>query len=157
MPKKYIPLVPWEMRFKERDGKEIEGDDGLMSWKKFLEKVEDNPKWVTTYKLGVSMDAVWDAYQEALTADTDNGVRIMVLAEEDWKNLEECCQNPKVMVIGPAGPQNMPGWGIHPRLNRQMLCFPKAVIKALDEDPRKKKPEDAESEDEAVEKEEAAA
>ena len=131
MPKKYVELSPKEIRFKERTGgEEIEGDDGLMNWNKFLEKVEDNPKWVSTYKLGVSMDAIWEAFHEA-----EDG--IMVLAEEDWKNWEEACQNPKVMHIGPTGPTSIPGWGIHPRLNRQMLCFPKAVIKAHDKDPRK--------------------
>jgi len=139
MPKKYVMLDPKKLRFKERSsGEEIEGDNGLMDWKTFLEKVEDNPKWVTTYKLGLSMDAIWEAYHESLSADTYDGVPVMVLAEEDWKNWEEACQNPKVMHISPTGPATMPGWGIHPRLNRQMLCFPKAVIKALDEDPRNK-------------------
>lgn len=137
MPQMWIEMTPEKFRFRERGtgrelGEEIEGDVGHMDWERFLQKVEDNPMWVTSYKLGCSMDAIWDSYYDAKEEETN----IMVLAEEDWKNWKEACENPKVLTMTQRGPEHMPGWGIHPRLNRQMLCFPRAVIKATDKDPR---------------------
>jgi hypothetical protein len=136
MVNKYIVMEPREVRFVNEEGEPISDErQGLMTWKKFLHAVEDHPKWATTYRLGKCMDATWIAFEEAL----ERGDWVMVLDEKVWKELEEVCQTPKFVRVDPIhGPREMAGWGIHARLNRQMICFPSAVINATDKDPRKK-------------------
>lgn len=136
--KKYISLVPLQIRFKDEDGKDIEGKDGLMTWKRFLHKVEDNPKWVTAYRLGRYMTEIWEAFHAA----EERGDQVMELSDDAYKEFEEACQTPKYQIIHPIhGAQDMAGWRVHARLNCQMIVFPMAVINAVDEDPRKKEEE----------------
>ena len=142
--KKYISLVPMQLRFQDEDGKDIEGKDGLMTWKRFFHKVEDNPKWVTAYKLGRYMTEIWEAFRAATEERKD---WVMELGGDAYDALEEACQTPKYQVIHQIhGPQDMAGWRIHARLNCQMIVFPMAVINAVDEDPRIEKTEDPKKE-----------
>jgi hypothetical protein len=141
---KYVVMTPKEVRFVDEEGNEISDErQGLMTWKKFLHAVEDHPKWVTTYKLGKCMDAIWTAFEESV----ERGDGVMVLDEKHWKEMEEVCQTPKFIRVDPIhGPREVSGWGIHARLNRQMICFPSAVINATDKDPRKKEEIDIDKE-----------
>jgi len=142
--KKYITLEPREIRFKNEKGDDMPGEDGLMTWKRFFHKIEDHPKWATTYKLTRYMTEIWESFWAATKERCD---WVMELGEEAYKELEAACQTPKYQVIHQIhGPQEISGWAIHARLNCQMIVFPKAVINAVDEDPRKKEEIDPEKE-----------
>lgn len=141
--KKYITLEPRKVLFRDEKGKPLEGDGAILDWDMFFHKVEDHPKWATTYKLSRLMDEIWESFETAKTeAPEVGGIWIMELDEDAYKELESACQEPKFTRIDPIqGPREMQGWAVHTRLNRQMICFPKAIINAVDEDPRKKKEE----------------
>jgi hypothetical protein len=133
--KHFISCDIKEIRFRDEKGDPLEGDQGRLDWKMFIHKVEDNPKWATTYKLTRAMDDIWLAYNEMM----ERGDNVMELEDFPYTEFESACQNPKYSHLDPIhGPKEVLGWGVHARLNRQMICFPKAVVNAVDVDPRKK-------------------
>lgn len=131
---KYITLEPRKIAFVNEKGKPIEGMEPL-DWAGFFYKIEDHPKWATTYKMTRYMSEIWEAFEEA----QERGDWVMVLKETPYNELKAVCENPKFCRVDPLhGPQEHAGWGLHPRLNRQILPFTRAIMNAVDEDPRKK-------------------
>lgn len=127
MPNRYIE-IPKPIRLTDpRTKEEVSGDDGHWDFEKLLHKISDNPKWNASYKLGRAMDAVWEAW-EKMPKLVDH--EVLVLAEEDWKELEDAVQNPKQLLITANGPQIITGFGLQPRLIRQLLPFCAAIIEA---------------------------
>lgn len=131
MPTKFI-TIPDPVQFVDpRTKQTLTGPGNSLSFGDLLHKVMDNPKWGQTYKLIKAADAIMAAYDEA----DDN---VMVLSEEDHKQLKEAVENPKVLVLFDSAPaQTQSGFGIHPRLSRQLIPLCDAVILAEDKDPRK--------------------
>lgn len=138
MPKVFIP-IPDDIHFVDPKTKEpIEGKDGTMSFGDLLHKVMDNPKWNQSYKMIKAADSIMQAYEEV----TD---QVMVLADEDHKHLKEAIENPKVLIINQmTGAQTQPGFGIHPRLARQLVPLCDPIMKPLDKDPRLEEEKDEE-------------
>ena len=151
MPKLYIE-IPEDIRFVDSKTKEpIQGDDGSMSFEDLIHKVMDNPKWNQSYKLIKAADAIMKAFEEASDG-------IMILADTDHKELKEAIENPKVLIITAVhGAQTQPGFGIHPRLSRQMLPLLDPIINATENDPLAEVEKDVPSKPTEVAKEEAAA
>jgi hypothetical protein len=136
MPSRYI-TIPTPINLKDpRTGESVKGDAGVFDFETLLHKISDNPKWNTSYKLGRCMDAIWTAWEtrERITEVPD--LRILVLAEEDWKELEEAVQHPKQLLVTTTGPQIVAGFGFQPRLMRQILPVLESVVKASPDDPR---------------------
>ena len=131
--KKYISMEPREITLENlRDDTKLEGD-ALVTWKKFLEKVEDHPQWGTTYKLQRIMDAIWAAHDAAL----ERGDWIMILEEDEHKELEKVCRNPKFQYRdATSAMREGDGWGLSNQFSRQILCFSVACINPTDKDPR---------------------
>jgi len=131
---KFIKLEPKVITFVNEKGTPMEGDNSTLDWPGFLRKVETHPKWATTYRLSRYMDEIWDAYKEA----ESRGDWVMVLKTEPYDELKSACESPRYTRIDPVhGPQEIPGWGVHPLLNRQLLPFTRAIMNAQDKDPRK--------------------
>ena len=136
MPNRYI-TIPTPVRLTDpRTGDVVEGPAGNFDFETLLHKVSDNPKWNTSYKLGRCMDAIWVAWEtrEQLTEVPD--MQVFVLPEEDWVEFEEAIQNPKQLLVTATGPQIVAGFGLQPRLMRQILPVLASVVKASQEDPR---------------------
>jgi hypothetical protein len=136
MPKVYIQ-IPDDITFVDSRTKEpMEGENSTMSFEDLLHKIMDNPKWNQSYKMIKAADAIMVAFEER-----SDGV--MVLAEEDHKHLKDALENPKVLVISQInGAQTQPGFGIHPRLARQLMPLIDPAMDPLDKDPRQAKSED---------------
>ena len=121
--------------FKDRKtGEPVLGDKKepvLFDMDTLMDKVVDNPKWNSTYKLGACMDDILTAWESR-----DEVNRVFVLSEEDWKELLSAAENPVHMNITPRGVENVPGLGYHPRLLRQTLPFTECIVKASSKDPR---------------------
>jgi len=148
MPKIYIP-VPDEITFYDPITKKPMEDEGAtMSFEDLMHKVMDNPKWVDTWKLVKAGDAIMAAFEEAAEMDAP---RVMVLAEEDFKHLKEAIENPKVLVMTMQGPKAQPGFGIVPRLARQLIPLCEPIMLATEKDPREAKPEQSKGPTEKVE------
>lgn len=130
MPKVYIQ-IPDDIQFVDPKTKEaIDGPDGVMSFGDLLHKVMDNPKWNQSYKLIKAADAIMLAFEES----SDD---VMVLADDDHKHLKEAIENPKVLIINnTTGASTQPGFGIHPRLARQLVPLCDPIMSPLDKDPR---------------------
>lgn len=139
MPNRYIE-IPDPVRLVDPKTKEVvEGDDGVFDFERLLHKVSDNPKWNSSYKLGRTMDAIWEAWENRDESYGLNG--LMILAEEDWKEFDDAVQNPRQLLLTPNGPTTITGFGLHPRLVRQTLSISASVVDALPKDPRgQKKP-----------------
>ena len=80
--KHYIKMDPRKVRFVDEKGEEIDGDDGLMTWKKFFDKVQDHPKWGTTYKLGRYMTEILEDLKKAIEVRKD---WVLEVADEAYK------------------------------------------------------------------------
>lgn len=135
MKTRYI-VIPEAVRLTDpRSGEELEGDDGHFGFETLLHKISDNPKWNGSYNLGQCLDAIWVAWEKT-PKDPAVGIIIMALEGAEWRELCEAIQNPKQLLISQLGPQIVAGFGLQPRLIRQVLPFCDAVIKADSVDPR---------------------
>jgi hypothetical protein len=140
----YISMEPREIRFVDENDNEVKGDEGLMNWKKFLQKVEDHPKWGTLYKFTRHMNEIWEAYKEAVEIRKD---WVLVLEDDPYKELKDVCETPKYTYIDRIqGPREVQGWGMGNRYVTQMICFSRQAINATDVDPRKTEEKDEDPE-----------
>lgn len=129
MPIRYIKIPEIVKLTDTITGKEIGGDNGTFSFEILLHKISDNPKWNLTYKMGQALEAIWDAWENKKEG-------IMSLSEEDWKELDDAVQNPISMLIRSDGSvSTLSGFGIHPRMARQLLRITSSVVKASQERP----------------------
>jgi len=134
VPKVYIQIPPPVQFVDPKTKKAIEGDEGTLTFVGLLLKIQDNPKWNQSYKLIKAGDAIMQAFEEA----GQDGV--MVLADADYQELKEAVESPKFLTIHPInGAQVQNGFGIHPRLSRQILPLLDAIIHTTETDPRLEK------------------
>jgi hypothetical protein len=131
MPQRYIQ-IPGPITFIDPLTKEAADPSGKpMTFEDFIYKLMDNPKWALSYKMIKSADAIMEACKKA----TRN---VMIIAEEDLKNLQEAVENPKALILTAAGGQTISGFGLHPRITSQILPFCDAIMQPLTDDPRPK-------------------
>lgn len=97
-----------------------------LTFRAFIMKLMDNPKWVQSYRMIKSAEAINKALDLAIGAAED-----MKIDDEDWKNLAEAVENPKSLFISPNGLSSIiPGFGMHPRIITQILPFCDAIMHA---------------------------
>jgi hypothetical protein len=120
MPIKHV-IVPTPITLVEPTTKEpLKNDKGEIrpeSLKDFVVKLLFNPNWAENYKAIKSASAIDKAF-------SSKGPVVQV-AEEDWKRLKDCLENPKG------------GYGYHTAVLPQLLPFFEAILHASD----KEKPE----------------
>jgi hypothetical protein len=97
-----------------------------MDFGAFLLCLMGNPLWLEGYAQAKAQDNVLRSY--ALACDTNETT--MQVSDEDFIFLERASREPKMMHIGPLGPQVMAGFGKHPAMARQFLPLQEAIINA---------------------------
>jgi hypothetical protein len=101
-----------------------------LTFRDFILKLMDNPKWVQSYRTIKSADAINKALDLAVFSSGYGG-EPMVIDEEDWKLLAEAVENPKQLHISREGSTTViPGFGLHPRVATQILPFCDAILLA---------------------------
>jgi len=131
MPNRYIEVPKEPVKLLDPRTKEEVGE---LDFEELLHKISDNPKWNQKFELSQVLDTVWEEWE----ACKERGDHVMVLPEEDWKELAEAVRNPKQLILySNRPPEVVAGFGLHPRLSRQILSLTSPIVKASDTDPRK--------------------
>lgn len=126
--------VPNPITFINPSSGEVTGE--RITFRDFILKLMDNPKWVQSYRTIRSADAINKALDLALFSDGTGG-EAMIIDEEDWKLLAETVENPKQLHIGQDGVVTViPGFGLHPRVATQILPFCDAILLAPQKEKR---------------------
>lgn len=130
MPVRFIQ-IPEPVRFVNPDTEEpLIGEDGSslqFTMKDLLGRLNENPRWGSSYSGLRAQDAIRKAFKKAMS----EGINHFCVSEEDWIFLKGTVESPICMV------NDVPtqGFRINPLLVVQILPLLDAIVRASDSPP----------------------